>query len=89
MILIFLITNRNKKQVKESANPASHEQTASKLTQQGKPMLASIHRKIAMALRRGDSTSAKAITQELKQKKSSMNENFEDLLKQIKGSGNE
>lgn len=65
-----------KKSVKEAADPTSHETAANKLQQQGKPMLASIHRKIAMALRRGDKTSAKATQQELQQKKSSLNENF-------------
>jgi len=88
-MVVHKVSPIGKKTVKEAADPSSHEAAATKLQQQGKPMLASIHRKIAMALRRGDSTSAKAITQELKQKKSLVNENFEDALKQIKGSDNE
>lgn len=55
---------------------SSHEQQAAKLRQKGKHMLANLHMKAAAAFKRGDKTSAQAITRDIKQKRD-ITESFE------------
>ena len=58
---------------------ATHLRTAAALQAKGKPQLASIHKKIAIALSRGDSTTAQGYSKELSRVKSSLSSQKESI----------